>query len=517
MTDRVQLDRRVVLVNALSTVGSKVIAISVLVWLQQYLLRRVPAEEYELYPVIVAVMMFVRIPTTVLTSGIARFVTEAYAKHDDRRVTEIVSSMIPVMAVGSTVLGGLGGIIVWQIDKVLTIDVAYLSQARLMMGLLVFDMVFHLVLMPLTVGFFVRQKFVLLSVIGLGEQVLRAALLFALLFGVSTQVQWVVVSSVVAAVSANLVMVLGSRRLVPTLRFEPALARLSAVREVISFGGWYLLGMIAHRLYTSTDVLILNKLSTASAVASYHVGALPDRRLKDLLTRGGGVVQPALTGMYGRNDHEGLRRVYLSGNRYYLWASLIVGALLIAYRREVTLLYVGQEYIAAAAVVALLSVKMMFANSNQMLSQVCVATNRIRGIMIFALFAQSANVVLTVFLVGRLELGAMGAALGTLLVSAAAQLCFLWPLAMKLLGLPFSRFVKETLIPGLTPGLFCYATCEALRIFVTFDTWLLLALGAGVGVVAYVIALWVVAPEQDRRSARSLSRGILNRVRQVAG
>lgn len=62
MTAKVEISKRLVLVNSASAVATRIINMSVLVWLYQFLLRRIDPQEYSLYPVATSVMLFVPSP-----------------------------------------------------------------------------------------------------------------------------------------------------------------------------------------------------------------------------------------------------------------------------------------------------------------------------------------------------------------------------------------------------------------------------------------------------------------------
>ena len=91
----IEINKRIVLINSASSAGLLVPNLSVLVWLQQYLLKPFSAEEYSLIPIIAAVMAFTPLLTMVLTSGLGRYTTVAYAKNDTAEVTRICSTMFP--------------------------------------------------------------------------------------------------------------------------------------------------------------------------------------------------------------------------------------------------------------------------------------------------------------------------------------------------------------------------------------------------------------------------------------
>jgi hypothetical protein len=72
---KVTISKRLVAINSASTVARHLVSITVLVWLQQYLIRRIPAEEYSLLSIVMAVIVFAPLLSTVLTGGISRYVS----------------------------------------------------------------------------------------------------------------------------------------------------------------------------------------------------------------------------------------------------------------------------------------------------------------------------------------------------------------------------------------------------------------------------------------------------------
>ncbi|MCG8443744.1 MAG: hypothetical protein MI723_18235, partial [Caulobacterales bacterium] len=101
----VVISKRVVAINTASLVASRLIAVALLLWVNHHLLVRLTPEAYAVYPVVTALVMLLQVMTAGLTTGVARYVTEAYAKGDRAGVTEIVSSITPV--IGASVLAFL--------------------------------------------------------------------------------------------------------------------------------------------------------------------------------------------------------------------------------------------------------------------------------------------------------------------------------------------------------------------------------------------------------------------------
>ena len=57
MSAGIQISKRLVMVNSASSILAKMINVSVLVWLHQYLLSRISPEEYSLYAVLVSIVV----------------------------------------------------------------------------------------------------------------------------------------------------------------------------------------------------------------------------------------------------------------------------------------------------------------------------------------------------------------------------------------------------------------------------------------------------------------------------
>ena len=59
--------------------------LTVLVWMHQHLIRHVDPEDYQLYPLLIGLMLLFPLLTSVSIAGLRRYVTEAYARGDEPR------------------------------------------------------------------------------------------------------------------------------------------------------------------------------------------------------------------------------------------------------------------------------------------------------------------------------------------------------------------------------------------------------------------------------------------------
>ncbi|MBX3176558.1 MAG: hypothetical protein KF886_04295 [Candidatus Hydrogenedentes bacterium] len=486
------------LINSASSIATRLLGLTVLVWLQQYLLKRVSPEEYSLLVVLYNVIMFAPLLTMVLTGGLGRYVVEAYAREDDERVTQIVSTMFPILLGAGVIMLLGGGLFSWYIDYVLTIDPGYLPDARLMMGLLMFSLAVRLPMSAFTVGLYVRQRFVTQNLIQVGCELFRLALLFVLLFGIEIRVLWIVVASVTSELLNLIISLAISVRIVPQLRFRRAFVYWPIARELTGFGGWSFVASLATTVRTSADAIILNKLSTPLEVATSHVGTLASRHVYNLSLSALAPTQPALTAMHATNDTARMQNAYLRGGRIALWASLFPTFLLAVYSGEIMHLYAGPNFPHAGAVLAVSMLLFPVSYGTIMTSGIANAKGQIRKWALISSAMNVFNLALTIYVVYWLGWGALGAAASTIVCMVVFYPLFVVPLGLELVGLRYGSWIGETLWPGMLPGLAGAVVSLVYRSAVDIDTWLAIAVSFIPGSFAYLAVLGLCLRPSDR-------------------
>ncbi len=486
-------------INSLSFVGTRLLNLIVLLWLQQYLLKRISTEEYSLYPVLIAAIIFLPIFVTVLTKGLGRYPVEAYARGDDDGVTHIVSTMFPLLALASVVFLALGWTFAWYVDRILTIPPDRVWDARIMMALLFVPVIVWLPLAPFSVGLEMRQRYVIVNAIDVSKQVLRLALLFTLLFGVSTRVMWVVVASVTSEATGTIVTLFVSRHMVKSLRYRPCKIDWPLARKLMSFGGWNVVAQLADAIRTTADPIVLNKLATPLDVTCFSLGAMPLRNLHAMAMQTIGSLQTPLTALHTLDEKERLAGMYLRGCRTALWTILLPAVPLMIYSHELIMIYVGAEYILAAPVMTVLLVSILFEYVNIMMGVVAMARARVGGWATRAMIVQLINLAMTFCFVGGFRWGAIGSASATLLSMALTYPLIMWPLALRNAGLGWARWFGQTVYPGLTPAVCGAVAWFILKFAVHPNSWFTLGACTAFGSLGYLAALFGFCMQADDR------------------
>ena len=316
------VSKRLVAINSASSVASRILNITVLFWMFQYLLKRIPPEEFAVYPVVSAIIVFVPIFFTFFSGGISRYIIDAYAQADFEGVGRIVSSILPLLGLASLVFLTTGLMFALNIEHVLNIAPGMVEDAQLMMSLLVISFAIQMALQPLaTAGYQVRQRYVELNLLAVLRDLLRVGLLLGLLLGISPSVVWVVVATVVSDAGYLAATLLRSLRLVPEMRFVWRLFEIAKARTLMSFGLWTTVGRLGSVMYTNSATIILNLFGTPVDVTTFYIGATIFRQLQTTINTALMPLQPALTAMNALNDHNRLASTVYRAGRYALWAS----------------------------------------------------------------------------------------------------------------------------------------------------------------------------------------------------
>ncbi len=493
MSPGILISKRLVAINSASSVIRSILNLTVLIWLQQYFVEKIPEDEYAVLALVFPLLLFVPLLTNVVGGGIGRYVIEAYAKGDKRRVTQITSTLFPLCVIIATFVASIGSLLAWKIQAVLNINPEYVGDARIMFMILVTSATVRTLLIPFLVGVDVKQKFLYRNVLSLGLEVLRIAIIFTLLFGVSTRVLWMVVGIVPGTIIEIVIMFRYSRKLVPELRFDRHEIRRKLIRPITSFGGWTAVSRAAGIAREMSGPIMLSHFTGSLAVWQYRLGGYVESRffptvLSPLLT-----LQPALTGMHALGQEERMRRTFFRMSRYLLWAFLLFAIPGMIFHTEIWEVWLDPQYAErmrpGSIVLVLLFAKSFFVFPQPIIAQIALARARIAPLTKRTITIEITTVVVAFYLIYVRDLGAIGLATAALVVPAVLTPALIWTFALKLTESTFGEFAKRTIGPGLLPALLATPVWAGAWMWLPQTTWWQLFLSGAGGAVVYVVAL----------------------------
>lgn len=495
----VVVSKRLVAINAASSIVTRILNVTVLVWMYQYLITRIPAEEFAVYPVVTAIMVFAPLFFAFVTSGISRYVVDAYARGDFDEVRTILSSMMPLLTLAAGIFLVAGLAFSAYIHHVLNIPPQMIQDAQIMMGLLVVSFIVQMMALPFLAGYHVKQRFVELNLLMVLRDLLRIALLLILLLTLETRVIWVVVATVISEMLFQIVTIIRARRMVPELRFDHRLVNWARARQLLGFGAWTSLGRLGATMYTNAATLILNFHGSAVDITSYFIGATFFRQLEGLIGTAITPLLPVLTAMNAEDDRQRFTATVFRGGRYGLWVAMMVVTPLMIYADDFILLYLGPDYAQASMVIILFMIIFPFNHPTVLLPLAAMAMARVREFFLPAFLFQLAGLGLMFLFTAGLDMGAIGVTMALTIITIGSQLSYYWQLCLKLTDRPFRDFASAVLKPGLAPAVAGTIAWTGMKLAVPIESWLTLFICAGTGGCVYLAVLFGFCLDKSER------------------
>lgn len=499
-------------INTLASFGSRLISITVLIWVQQFLIKRIPIEEYSLLPVVYSLLLLLPFFTFILSGGIRRYLVDAYASHRDDRITKIVSSMFPFFLLGGGVLLLVGALLSWKIDFILIIDSQYVDMARLMLMLVVILEVVRLITRVFSNGLYVKQRFVLESIIRISCELFRITLIFVFLFGFSISVLSVVAATVISGLTEIFIVLYVSFKVLPEQKIKNISIDWDLVKKLLSFGGWTSLYGFSQTVRKAADPFILNRLSTPLDVACFHLGSLVPSRIELLVNQSFmSSIGPIIIGLNAQEKEEKLKNIYFRVGRFLLWGLLLVILPFMVHYEQITILYVGGEYSSAGLVLLILLATYPFVYGTIIERVIAAAKKRMRSLALREVLSATLNLSLTLLFVGWYEMGAIGSALATFLIYGIGSVVIFMPFGKAMMRVTWAEIWYEIFKPGLIPFFTALLTMKIILIFISAQTWIAIAINSFFGGLVYLMVLWLVSKDVDKLQFRHSMEALISR------
>ncbi|HXJ89405.1 MAG TPA: flippase [Candidatus Binatia bacterium] len=239
-------------------------------------------------------------------------------------------------------------------------------------------------------------------------------------------------------------------RLVP-LRFGFQYVSRASSRTIASYSGTTFVIILAGRLRFKTDALVIGTFVSAAAVTYFTIGARLVDYASEAVNSLSRLVIPMSSESQAKGDLEGLRKIFVLGNRACAFIILPIAAILTILGKSVIEAWVGPKYVAASYPVLLI---LLFPNT-LMLAQ-SVSGRTLWGLakhktLAWVVMAEGiANLILSIILVRRY--GIIGDAIGTAIPLICTQVLFIPAHLCRLLGIKVVAYLKRAFV---LPVLLC--------------------------------------------------------------
>ncbi len=201
-------------------------------------------------------------------------------------------------------------------------------------------------------------------------------------------------------------------RSLPGLRFARRFVDRATLKRVKGYSLHAFLAMIAGRTCVQSGTLIVGAFLGASPVTYFAIASRLVEFAKALLRTATNTLTPAVSAREAAGDTDAIRRLFVNGTRWVLYAILPVHLGLIVFGRPFLTVWLGDPMYAVRCypTLVILSSTLTLVVAQSMASRILYGTGRLRGFARAALLEAIANVVLSLILCPRF--GLAGVAIG---------------------------------------------------------------------------------------------------------
>jgi O-antigen/teichoic acid export membrane protein len=499
----IQISKRILAINAASSIGSRLLNAALLLWTQYFLLHRIEPEEYAVYPVVATIIFLLPIAAALLATPCNRHVAFALASGDEAGARAVFSTSTALMVWAAGLMLVIGCVVTWNVDRIFVVAPQYAQDARLMMAMIFVAGAIDLALVSHSTCFFATQRLALANAIVFAGDLLRFALLLALLLGVGPRVLWIAVAHLVGTAFVAVARVCVGRRILPVLRFDRRAVRPTTFPSLLGFGMQDLVVQMSRILRGISTIWALNRFAGPVDVASFHLGQSVYRQIHLAWMPVRAALSPPLIAMSAAAAVDRSRGVYYRGGRIGLWITMAMAAPIIVFREPLVLLFAGETYIVAAIVIGLLLVRVPFEIVNNVFPLIARAGGDMKPIAQAVLAVEICGFLVVVGGVAWGDWEVVGAAAASTAVTILGEALVIWPLALRTLGGNARSTLTETVIPGMAPALVgAVAWYISVRLMAP-SSWIDLCAAAVPGLVVYIVTIFACLQPQDRRDLSS--------------
>lgn len=401
--------------------------------------------------------------------AIGRYLSQAVGIDDNRkRFRDVFTTGRTFYIVSNFAFAVLILIISWKLETFISMSSSVGDEARNALILLAIWVVIRTPLALYTDALIATQNLVKVNVISAIGAVLRLTLSLVLVLSGSNLIG-LMLANVLAEMVTYLLGYLWYRRLYIKDQFGWGIPDSSLFREMLGFGLSYMVVMVAGRLSSNTDSIILGYLYGASAVSIYYTSQMPGTMLYQFIWKLADNSAPALNELHARNAVSQISNVYLRLLRYSLILVVPLAIGLIALNRYAITIWVGSSQYGGDILTAGLAV---FAITQVVIHLNCIfliAYGDIKVMSIFFLIAGVLKVIIAYWL-GRIG-GLQGVMLSNAIVDLFAFAYFSLRVWNKL-GLSFKEVVQKAILPTISSSFLPLLLLILIVLMPPSNTWL---------------------------------------------
>lgn len=457
-------------------------------FLAPYLLQHLGDARYGVWCVVEAILAYFTLFDLGIAACLVRFVAKHHATDAQDELNRIVSACLVLFIAAALCVLVLGSMLVPLVAPGLEQKLGEAGDVAPFMLLMLANLALTLPLSVFPTILDGLQRFAVKSVVRL---VFLGVKVGGIIFAMETApgLGSLAVVFTITNLLEHTVMAALAFRFVPRLRLSHRLVDRATLREVRGYSVDAFLAMLAGRITVQTGAIVVGGFLTAAAAAHYAVAARLVDMAKNLMRSVTVTLTPAVSQREATGDLDGVRRVLLHGTRWVLYLVLPIHLGLLFFGRPFLARWLGgPEYAEwCFPAVVILSSTLSIGVAQSVASRILYGLGRLKLFARLALVEAGVNLALSLALVGPLGLAGVAIAVA---VPNVLFCLFVIGFTCRLLDVGMWRYLVASWLAPLL------AVCVPATVwwFATpvEATWIAIAMGIGMGLVAYAVCVAAV-------------------------
>lgn len=471
------------------------------------LVRHLGDATYGTWALISSVLAYSTLLTLALNSGVNRWVPMLLAKNDIAGINRVVSTVLVVFSCSAAILCLLVAVLVFGFPSWFNIPADLTSASRIAVALVGVGFV-ALVQLSVFAGVLSGvERYDLLASTELARGFIQIAGVLGVLFLDGGLVPLAFVYGLAHVVMAGLGAVLAFRAL-PRLAPARSLASMSLFREMLTYSANTFLFTIQDVIQRQAGLVLIGLFITTSAVTEYAMPMLLVTLLSALVAQLTNVTKPAASRLDAAGESERIRDLFLGSSKLTLMIALPIGAVFVLYGDRILMLWLQEAYIEGqAAILTVLACGTVFWSWVRPGFYVVVGLGKHRLFGQVALAKTFGAIAIAFTGLMWFEWGSWAVAMAFVLPDILVAVFVLLPYCARSVELPFSRFVRDSIVPALLANVGVLAALWLLESPLrAFEGFVFAAALAGVGLLA-PLGFWLVGlTAEEKRMILEVTR-----------
>jgi O-antigen/teichoic acid export membrane protein len=444
---------RRLLANAGSNTAAFVVYLAASFILAPIVLRSLGDERYGAWSFVESFVAYLTLFDLGVAAALVRFVPRCVATDDFDRLNRTYSASLTFFSIGAVIALIIGGVFEWTLlDQVLP-SAAYAGEIRWLFRLLVLNFAISL---PMSVYPAMLD--------GLGRFVFKSSVRSAVVFvrvpltiyALTYEQRLIALGLVITGCQLleQLILALGTWRIIPQLRFHPWQVDRGTIREVAGYSGAAFVAMMAGRLSFHTDAFVIGPILGPAAITLFAVPAKLVEMARTALRQATTTLTGAFSALEAAGQHDQLRQTFVAGSRAAWFVAMPFAVGLICLGPAFLQLWIKSDYRPIFAhVLWVLAPLIALTIAQSVASRVLYGTGDLRAFAWAAIGEGVANLGFSLLFIR--PFGVVGVAIGTAIPHAVFCMWVILRVVAKLNVCPrsYMKGLNQAVVASLLPAL----------------------------------------------------------------